>query len=80
MNYREGAVFGLQGIVLVKVSIAVNRHHDQGNSYKEQNLLGAGLQVQRFNPLPSRRKEARQQSSRYSTEGTESSTSCSVES
>jgi hypothetical protein len=24
----------------------VNRHHDQGNSYKGQRLIGAGLQVQ----------------------------------
>jgi hypothetical protein len=40
--------------VLVKVSIAANRHHDQGNSYKEQHLIGAGLQVQRFSPLSSR--------------------------
>jgi hypothetical protein len=31
--------------------IAVNRHHDQGNSYKGQHLIRAGLQVQRFSPL-----------------------------
>ena len=31
--------------VSVKVSIAVNRHHNQGNSYKGQHLNGAGLQV-----------------------------------
>jgi hypothetical protein len=24
----------------------VNRHHDQGKSYKKQHLIGAGLQVQ----------------------------------
>jgi hypothetical protein len=30
-------------LVLVKVSIAKNRHHDQGNSYKGQYLIGAGL-------------------------------------
>jgi hypothetical protein len=29
-------------------------HHDQGNSYEEQHLIGAGLQVQRFSPLSSR--------------------------
>jgi N-acetylmuramoyl-L-alanine amidase len=29
----------------------VNRHHDQGNSYKGQHLIGAGLQVQRFSSL-----------------------------
>jgi hypothetical protein len=28
--------------------------HDQGNSYKEQHLTGAGLQVQKFSPLSSR--------------------------
>jgi hypothetical protein len=31
----------------------VNRHHDQGKSYKKH-LIGAGLQVQRFSPLSSR--------------------------
>ena len=41
-------------IVLVRVSIAVNRHHDQGNSYEGQQLIGAGLQLQRFSPLSSR--------------------------
>jgi hypothetical protein len=34
----------------------VNRHHDQNNSYKEQYLIGAGLQVQRFCPLSSRQE------------------------
>ena len=29
----------------------MNRHHDQGNSYTRQHLIGAGIQVQRFNPL-----------------------------
>ena len=32
---------------------AVNRHHDQGKSYKGQHLIGAGLQFQRFSPLSS---------------------------
>jgi hypothetical protein len=40
--------------VLVGVSIAVNRHYVQGNSYKGQHLIEAGLQVQRFSPLSSR--------------------------
>jgi hypothetical protein len=31
----------------------VNRQHDQGNSYKGQHLIGAGLQVQRFSPVSS---------------------------
>jgi hypothetical protein len=43
-------------IVLVRVSIAVKRHHDQGNSYKGQHLIGAVLQVQRFSPLSSRQQ------------------------
>jgi hypothetical protein len=36
------------GIVLIRVSIAVKRHHEQGNSYKGLHLLVADLQVQRF--------------------------------
>jgi hypothetical protein len=32
--------------ILIMVSIAVKRHHDQGNSYKGQYLVGVGLQVQ----------------------------------
>jgi hypothetical protein len=32
----------------------MNRHYDQGNSYKRQHLIGTGLQVQRFSPLLSR--------------------------
>jgi hypothetical protein len=34
--------------VLVRVSIAVKRDHDQGNSYKGKHLIGAGLQILRF--------------------------------
>jgi hypothetical protein len=34
----------------------VDRHHDQCKSYKGQHLIGAGLQVQRFSPLPSRQE------------------------
>ena len=37
--------------VLVTVSIPVKRHQDQGNTYKEQHLIGAGLQVESFSPL-----------------------------
>jgi hypothetical protein len=36
--------------------IAVNRHHDYVSSYKDQDLIGAGLQVQRFSPLSSRQE------------------------
>ena len=42
--------------VLVRVSIAVKRHHDQGNSYKGKHLIAASLQVQRFSPLSSWKK------------------------
>jgi hypothetical protein len=34
----------------------VKRHHDQGDSCKEQHLVGAGLQAQRFSPLSSRQE------------------------
>ena len=34
----------------------MNRHHDQGISYKGLNLIGAGLQLQRFTPLSSRQE------------------------
>lgn len=35
-------------VVLVRVSIAIKRCHDHGNTYKRQHSIGAGLQVQRF--------------------------------
>jgi hypothetical protein len=38
----------LSNFCCLRVSIAVNGHHVQGNSYKGQHLIGAGLQVQRF--------------------------------
>jgi len=34
----------------------MDRHHDQCKFYKEQHLVGAGLQVQRFSPLLSRQE------------------------
>jgi hypothetical protein len=34
----------------------MNRHHDQGMSYKGQHLIGARLQVQRFSSLSSRKE------------------------
>jgi hypothetical protein len=40
--------------ILVRVPIAMKRHHDQSNSYKENHLIGAGLQVQRISSLSSR--------------------------
>jgi hypothetical protein len=41
----------LSGVVLVRVSIAVKRYHDQSNSYKGQYFIGAGLEPLRFSPL-----------------------------
>jgi hypothetical protein len=35
---------------------AVNKHHDQGKSYKGQHIFRAGLQVQRFSSLSSRQE------------------------
>jgi hypothetical protein len=32
----------------LRVSIAVKRHHDYGNSYKGQHIIGVGLLVLRF--------------------------------
>ena len=55
-------------------SIAVRRHHDHGNSYKEKHLTGTGLQFQRFSPLSSW-QEAWQYSDRHAGEVAESSTS-----
>ena len=40
--------------VLVRVFIAVKRHHDRDNSYKGKHLRGSGLQFQGFSPLSSR--------------------------
>jgi hypothetical protein len=42
-----------EGIISQDFTV-VNRHHDQGNSYEGQHLIGVGLQVQRFSPLSSR--------------------------
>jgi hypothetical protein len=60
--------------MLVMVFIAVNRHYDQGNSYKVQHSIKADLQVQRFSPLLSW-QEAWQAAGRRGAGGTESSTS-----
>ena len=60
--------------VLVRVSIAVKRHHDQGKSYKGH-LIGAGSQFQRFSPLTSRWEHGA--SRRHGTGGAESFISCS---
>jgi hypothetical protein len=54
----------------LRVSITVNRHHDQSNSYKGHHLIGASLQVQRYSPLSSR-QEAWQYQGRHDTGETE---------
>lgn len=40
--------------VIVRVSLAIKRYNEHGKSYKGKNLIGAGLKVQRFRPLPPR--------------------------
>jgi hypothetical protein len=57
--------------------IALKRHHNQGNSYKGQYLIGAGLQFQRFRPLSSWQKAWPHLGKHGAGEGAESSTSCS---
>jgi hypothetical protein len=47
------AVHSFCFVVLVCVSMAVKRHHDQGYSYEGQCLIGSGLLVLRFHPLSS---------------------------
>lgn len=37
--------------ILSRVSSAIKRHHDKGNSHKGQHSFGAGLLVLRFSPL-----------------------------
>ena len=55
--------------------IALERHHDQSNSYKGKHLIGAGLQFQRFSSLSSW-WEAWQDKGRHGAgEGAESATS-----
>jgi hypothetical protein len=54
--------------------IAVKRHHDQGNFYKGQYLVGAGLQFQRFSPSSSW-WEAWQHPGRHGSRGANISTS-----
>jgi hypothetical protein len=54
--------------------MAVNRHHDQDNSYKKH-LVVHSLQVQRFSSLSSR-QETRQHPGSYGAGDAESSPSC----
>ena len=63
---RQGLSVNLELINLIRLAgqraclslgfTAVNRHHDQGNSYKGQHLIGAGLQIQRFSLLSSKQE------------------------
>jgi hypothetical protein len=62
---------------LVTVSIAVKRHLDQGNSCKEQYLIRASLQVQRFSPLSSWQEAWQHPGIHSSEEGAKSSISSS---
>jgi hypothetical protein len=55
----------------------MKRYCDQGNSYKRQYLIGAGLQVQRFSPSSSSWQEEWQHPGRQGTGGAEIYTSCS---
>jgi hypothetical protein len=50
----------------------VKRHHDQGNSYKRQQLIGAGLQFYKFSSLSSK-QEAWQHPGRHGSGGAKSS-------
>jgi hypothetical protein len=54
--------------------IAVKRHYDKSNSYKEQHLTEDGLHFKRFNPISSW-WEALQHAVRHGAGGTESFTS-----
>jgi hypothetical protein len=51
---RHSVAYWSLPCVLVRVSIAVKRHHSQDNSYKGQHLIGAGLLVLRFSLFSSR--------------------------
>ena len=44
---------GIPQSCCLRISIAVKRHHDHGNSYKGKHLAGAGLHLQRFCQLSS---------------------------
>ena len=58
------------------MEISIKRHHDQGDSYKGQHLIGAGLKFHRFSLLSE--QEACQHAGRHGAgEGAESSISCS---
>jgi hypothetical protein len=51
-----GFSLSLKFTLLVMVSIAVKRHHDQDNSLKGYHFIRTGLQILRFSPLLSRQE------------------------
>jgi hypothetical protein len=53
MHLYRGQYVRLYSLVfaLVRVSIAMKRHHDHSNSYKGKQLIRAGFQFQRFSLL-----------------------------
>jgi hypothetical protein len=44
---------GIKHCVLVRVSIAVKKHHNHNNSYRGDYFIWAALHFQRFSPLSS---------------------------
>ena len=57
--------------------VVVNRHHKQGNTYKNNIYWVVGLQVQRFSPLSSRQEHSRIQVGMHVAGGAVSSTNSS---
>ena len=74
IEYPPSLRYESRDCALVKITIAVKRNHDQGNSYKEQYLIGSGLHFQRFSPSSSR-QEAWQHVGRHGGGGAERSMS-----
>lgn len=57
LTYHTNTLFPVPTSVLVSVPIAMKSHHDHGNAYKREHLIGAALPFQRFGPLLSCRKQ-----------------------
>jgi hypothetical protein len=58
---------------LIQCSVAVRRHHDHDNSYKEKYVIGAGLQFHSFSPLLSWQEAWWHTGRHVAGEGTENS-------
>ena len=43
LTYGQNELVNLSFIVLVRVAVAVKRHHDHSNTYREKHLFGAVL-------------------------------------